>query len=222
MSVGRRKRTLSDEERALWQKVAESIEPLKRSRRKSAKPEADGKVPSSETQSTLVSEAAAPNPPPPPKKPHRTRHVPPQPAKPVIKPALTPLAPIDTRTKRKIARGSVPIEERIDLHGLTQHDAYMALRGFIAGARLRGLKVVLVITGKGRRPSGDLPSHDVFSPGERGVLRRLVPQWLSLPDMRDYVVGFEEAHVAHGGAGALYVRLRALKSARSASSGDER
>ena len=43
---------------------------------------------------------------------------------------------------------------------------------------------------------------------ERGILRRVVPQWLALPEMRDYVVGFEEAHAAHGGGGALYVRLR--------------
>ncbi|HEX5866107.1 MAG TPA: Smr/MutS family protein, partial [Beijerinckiaceae bacterium] len=43
---------------------------------------------------------------------------------------------------------------------------------------------------------------------ERGVLRRVVPHWLRLPDLRPLVVGFEEAAVRHGGAGALYVRLR--------------
>ena len=52
---------------------------------------------------------------------------------------------------------------------------------------------MLVITGKGRA-SGD---------GERGVLRRQVPQWLGLPEFRALVIGFEDAHVAHGGEGAL-------------------
>jgi DNA-nicking Smr family endonuclease len=59
---------------------------------------------------------------------------------------------------------------------------------------------VLVITGKGGR-----------SDGARGVLRRQVPQWLGLPEFRAYVVGFEDAHVAHGGEGALYVRIRKNK-----------
>jgi DNA-nicking Smr family endonuclease len=224
MSVGRRKRALSDEERVLWQKVAESIEPLKRSRRRSpapdvaAKPEDEDKAPTS----AVVSEAAAPLPPPPPKKLHRTKAIPTVAPKPPAKPSPPSLAPIDARTKRKIARGVVPIEERIDLHGLTQRDAYAALRGFIASARHRGLKVVLVITGKGRRGDSGHLGHDVFSPGERGVLRRLVPQWLSLPDMRDYVVGFEEAHIAHGGGGAIYVRLRASKTARPDPGEEER
>jgi DNA-nicking Smr family endonuclease len=57
-----------------------------------------------------------------------------------------------------------------------------------------------VITGKGVRGSA--------AGGERGVLRRQVPQWLQLPELRAYVVGFEAAHVGHGGEGALYVRIR--------------
>jgi DNA-nicking Smr family endonuclease len=40
------------------------------------------------------------------------------------------------------------------------------------------------------------------------VLRRQVPHWLKLPELRDYVIGFESAHIAHGGEGALYVRVR--------------
>ena len=57
---------------------------------------------------------------------------------------------------------------------------------------------MLVITGKGK----------IGAESERGVLRRQVPQWLSLPEFRSLVVGFEEAHIGHGGEGALYVRVR--------------
>jgi DNA-nicking Smr family endonuclease len=59
---------------------------------------------------------------------------------------------------------------------------------------------VLVITGKGA--SNSVEGH------ERGVLKRQVPHWLRLPALRRLVVGFEDAHVAHGGEGALYVRVR--------------
>ena len=90
----------------------------------------------------------------------------------------------------------------MDLHGLTQSEAHGALLHFLHAASARGARLVLIITGKGGR--GD---------GERGVLRRQVPQWLALPDLRDLVVGFEDAHVAHGGEGALYVRLRRRRGA---------
>jgi DNA-nicking Smr family endonuclease len=43
------------------------------------------------------------------------------------------------------------------------------------------------------------------------VLRRQVPHWLELPEFRTIVVGFEQAHIAHGGEGALYVRVRRVR-----------
>ncbi len=60
---------------------------------------------------------------------------------------------------------------------------------------------MLVITGKGKR------SEESWS-NEGGVLKRQVPLWLSLPEFRALVIGFEEAGIRHGGAGALYIRVR--------------
>jgi DNA-nicking Smr family endonuclease len=85
---------------------------------------------------------------------------------------------------------------------MTQTRAHRALSGFLQRVHSDGLTFVLVITGKGRATGAD---------PERGVLRRQVPQWLSLPEFRSLVVGFEEAHVGHGGEGALYVRIRRSK-----------
>ena len=84
---------------------------------------------------------------------------------------------------------------------MAQTRAYGALSGFLRRAHHDGLTFVLVITGKGR----------MGAESERGVLRRQVPQWLSLPEFRALVVGFEEAHAGHGGEGALYVRIRRAK-----------
>ncbi|HEX7922805.1 MAG TPA: Smr/MutS family protein, partial [Bradyrhizobium sp.] len=91
------------------------------------------------------------------------------------------------------------IDARLDLHGMTQLRAHRMLFAFLQRAHSDGLTFVLVITGKGK--VGGLES-------ERGVLRRQVPEWLSLPEFRSLVVGFEEAHIGHGGEGALYVRVR--------------
>jgi DNA-nicking Smr family endonuclease len=81
---------------------------------------------------------------------------------------------------------------------MTQSRAHEALFAFLQRANHQGFSFVLVITGKGVRGSTS----------ERGVLRRQVPQWLGLPEFRSLVVGFEEAHIGHGGEGALYVRVR--------------
>jgi DNA-nicking Smr family endonuclease len=103
--------------------------------------------------------------------------------------------------KQKLGRGTEAIDARIDLHGLTQADAHAALAHFLRRAQRDGARVVLVITGKGARPGSD--PH-----AERGVLKRQVPLWLESSELRSFVVGFEAAGAGHGGAGALYVRVR--------------
>jgi DNA-nicking Smr family endonuclease len=114
------------------------------------------------------------------------------------RPAPPPLMPLGRRERSKLLRGRSDIEARLDLHGMTQAHAHRALSVFLQRAHLDGLTFVLVITGKGKMGSGT----------ERGVLRRQVPQWLGQPEFRALVVGFEEAHIGHGGEGALYVRIR--------------
>lgn len=123
-------------------------------------------------------------------------------ARPVEPPQL---APLDRRTRARIGRGSIAIDARVDLHGLTQAAAHQRLRTFLADSQAAGAKVVLVITGKGR--AGDSQSIGT----ERGVLRRLVPIWLSSTELRRYVIGYDTAGRGHGGEGALYVRLRSQR-----------
>ena len=107
------------------------------------------------------------------------------------------LAALGRRAKQRVARGKEPIDGRLDLHGLTQREAHATLLRFLRAASSRGARLVLVITGKGG-----------VGQSERGVLKRQVPQWLALPEFREWVVGFEDAHISHGGEGALYVRIR--------------
>src|SRR5262245_30370404 len=117
-----------------------------------------------------------------------------EPARNTLPPAL---APLGRRMRTRVARGKEAIDGRLDLHGLTQSEAHTALLRFLRTATSRDARLVLVITGKGGR--GD---------AERGVLKRQVPQWLSLPEFRALIIGYEQAHVAHGGEGALYIRVR--------------
>jgi len=180
LSAGmRRKRSLSEEERKLWEGVARQVKPLRKSplvmRPHAAEPETPAAAPS------VPVRAASPvkiSPPP--------------------RPQAPPLAPIGRRERAQLSRGKKEIDARIDLHGMTQTRAHRALFGFLQRAHHEGFTFVLVITGKGK----------IGGESERGVLRRQVPQWLALPEFRTLVVGFEEAHIGHGGEGALYVRVR--------------
>jgi DNA-nicking Smr family endonuclease len=185
MSARDRRRVLSREERVLWRTITESIAPLRET--------PDGGFDIEEKVEAV----------PPPVKTVRTPKSAPLPPRAVPKaraePVPPPLAPLGRRMRQRVARGREAIDGRFDLHGLTQSEAHAALLHFLRSASARGYRLVLVITGKGRRN------------GEAGVLRRQVPQWLALPEFRSFVVGFEDAHIAHGGEGALYVRLRKLQ-----------
>ena len=103
--------------------------------------------------------------------------------------------PLEKPVKRKLAKGHLPIEARIDLHGMIQNEAHGFLLHFLLRAHERGLRHVLVITGKGT------------SLGSDGALKRAVPMWFSLPEFRMLISSYEPAARNHGGEGALYVRL---------------
>lgn len=109
-----------------------------------------------------------------------------------------PLSQFDRSTYRKISRGRIEIEGRVDLHGLYRDTAYSLLLNFLQSAHHRGLRHVLVITGKG------------LSLGSEGILRQVVPHWLETAPFRQIVSSFDDAPRNHGGKGALYVRLRRL------------
>jgi DNA-nicking Smr family endonuclease len=177
----RKKRSLSEDERTLWTVVTRSIKPLRR--RKAVLAPEEIALPAMPPRKLAKAAKAVPPPAPPP-----SRKEPP------------PLAPLGRRLKQKIGRGSEPIDARIDLHGMTQASAHSALAHFLRRAQHDGARVVLVITGKGKL------SADPHA--ERGVLKRQVPLWLESPELRPLVIGFENANIGHGGAGALYVRMR--------------
>ena len=115
----------------------------------------------------------------------------------------------ERRTVMALRRGNRRAEAVMDLHGMRQAEAHAALLAFLRRSQARGQTLVLVITGKGAPEAGG------FFPEERGVLRRVVPHWLRLPEARPFVLGFEEAAQHHGGAGALYVRLRRRRGPES-------
>jgi len=184
----RRRRLLSAEDRHLWELVTQSVAPLRRRA---------GLAPASTAAEAAPSLMPAAQSRPTPESVGR-----PAAAAPMRAQVPPPLTELGRRERHRVARGSAPLDARIDLHGMTQDRAHRALTRFLRVAQANDARLVLVITGKGSRPG------EADAARERGVLRRMVPHWLSLPELRVFVLGFESAHAAHGGEGALYVRLR--------------
>lgn len=177
----RTERNLSQAEVALWTQVARSVRPFPgRVLAKMPEPAAPEPAPAAKPAKAAPNLLAKPKP---------------------AAPALKPLAPLERKLRTQLKRGQQPIEAVIDLHGLRQAEAHGALVAFLQRAHWNGARLVLVVTGKGAAASDGYGD-------ERGVLRRMTPHWLCLPDLRPLVSGFEEAGQRHGGAGALYVRLR--------------
>jgi DNA-nicking Smr family endonuclease len=179
-----RLRRLSPEEIELWLTVTRGV-----ARRRGSgspqlpQPRKDAELQVSESDNNLPKGASAETPP-----------------SLVERKAPPPLAPLERRLRQKLARGRAAPDAAIDLHGMRRQEAFAALRDFLARAQIEGARLVLVVTGKGERgASGDATP---------GILRKSVPNWLRGAEYRSIVVGFEEASRPHGGAGALYVRLR--------------
>ena len=132
-------------------------------------------------------------------------------AKPLPKPPPPRIRPsgIDGRTAERLRKGAIEPDAKLDLHGLTEDAAHRALIAFLRSAGARGARLVLVITGKGLKPSvPDEPFDLELDRRTRGVLRAMVPRWLQEPQALRLVADVRTAHRRHGGGGALYVYLR--------------
>lgn len=114
---------------------------------------------------------------------------------------------LDAATQRRLRRGRMEVEGRIDLHGMRQSEALGVLARFLAQSQAAGRRCVLVITGKGGRLADNGDAEFMRRP-EDGVLRRQVPLWLAQEPNRSRVFAVEQAHPRHGGSGAFYVFLR--------------
>jgi DNA-nicking Smr family endonuclease len=200
----KRRSNLSTEDQTLWEHLTASLKPMNRAfaRIHPAAPgetgEAHPRPAPMATQHHAIASAEGRT---------ATKKVEPSPH---IEPAKAPALNIfDRKAARKLRQGHFEIEARIDLHGMRQIEAHSALRRFLFSCHSRGLRWVLVITGKGI--SQRRREEESFGFGyseERGVLKRNVPIWLAEPELRAIVVSYTTAATQHGGEGALYVQLR--------------
>lgn len=172
----------------LFRAVMQDVKPLKRRTPRAVAP---SETPAPKAPTPKAAKAK--------KSPIRYQPAPPSPPRP--KPSQSSLehgdiAGLDRRTGQRFKRGQLPVEARLDLHGMTQTEAHRALDAFLSGQQAIGRRCVIVVTGKGVGKDGG------------GVLRAAVPRWLNEAPNRGKVLAFEYARQKDGGAGALYVLLK--------------
>lgn len=197
-----RRRGLTPEERELWARIARSAEPL------SSRPKPLFADPEAEPTPQVRRAVVPAHPPQMPRHPNfrigqAAPHSPPinnHAPSPAEHMSTAPLR-MDQKTHRKMTQGKLQPESRLDLHGMTLARAHPALIRFLLSCHAEGLRLVLVITGKGRGDHGPLPTRP-------GALRHQVPHWLHQPPLAGVVQQVRPAHFRHGGEGAYYVYLR--------------
>jgi DNA-nicking Smr family endonuclease len=193
MSGGRKhRRHITPDEAKLWRAVTKDFVPL----------EPDREIGDGEAAADGAPSLAAIA---------RVRKATPVPAVPLPpRPGTPPIAGFDPRRARRLSSGRLPIEAKLDLHGLRQEEARGELLGFLQRVQANGFRHVKVITGKGAPGTDDedMRPFSLFDADRRGVLREQVPRWLSMPEFRALVVCFTVAGRGHGGGGALYIQVR--------------
>ena len=197
---------LSEEDRKLWSLVSRQLEPLKSTEQRLKDEARKAALDAAGTKPQKPAKAAK-------KKPAIVR------PQPVQSPTPSPVretnadggrgrvAGLDRRTSERLRRGQYPIEARLDLHGMNQEQAHRALTLFVRQCHAARKRCVLIITGKGGRQKESRDGPYV-NPEPPGVLKRKVPEWLKLPDLKPLVLTTATATPAHGGGGALYVLLK--------------
>lgn len=195
---------LDKDDRAIWQKVADTVTPLIRQHLAAAALDSSKPATSSSKKTAQKKDQQKTATPGSGKTASRNLGAMASPAAPPIAPAITPPGPADLNSHRyggisrsnarQIKSGQAEITARIDLHGKTRDQAMTSLRSFLNGAARAGHRTVLVITGKGT--------------GGNGVIRRSLPVWLNEEPLASLVIAYSEAQPKDGGSGAFYVRLR--------------
>ena len=193
------RRGLTPEEEALWRRAMRDVSPVGRKKPLSEKvvsgPQRCSSAPPAAVPGLLKPRQTAGSKP--------ARHADPLPSR-----KQHPFVAGDPRLDRLAGRGRLPVDAVLDLHGHSQRTAEAVLKRFVAEGHARGLRCLLVITGKGA-PNSDASSRGWETPpGGRGVLKTRLSDWLNEEPLRRLVSRASPAHQRHGGAGAFYIFLK--------------
>ncbi len=114
------------------------------------------------------------------------------------------VAGFSRKLMQQLKKGMFPTQDYVDLHGLTKMEAEEEVKNFLMQSYRHGLRCVLIVHGRGLNSEDHIP-----------VLKKRLPIWLNRGPTNKIVLAFSTARPYDGGAGAVYVLLRATGSSKS-------
>ena len=183
-----KKRNLSDDEKELWQEFSKTTEPLLHQNQSTQKAKSEEKK---KVNNVNLKD---------PDNYFKGRTIRPSF---VNKGSTAQTLKMDSKLHNKLRQGKLRPESTLDLHGLNLAQAQPILTKFVLSAHGRGLRLILIITGKGKNSE----DNDVI-PRRKGILKAAVPNWLAMEPLSSKILQTTNAHVKHGGGGAFYIYLR--------------
>ncbi len=99
--------------------------------------------------------------------------------------------------------------EKIDLHGYSLEDANKKIEKFLYKSFEKGIKKVIVITGKGLRSKN---AQNPYVSEDLSLLKNSIPEYINQNlSLKKIIKRLEKANIKDGGEGALYVFLKKFK-----------
>ena len=111
-----------------------------------------------------------------------------------------------TRINKKLKKGKIPPDRKIDFHGMSLIEAEELLCNTVINCYNTNKRCILFVTGKGVNKK-----ETDFSDETRlyyGKIRGAFSSWIRKPEIEKYILGIEQASMEFGADGAFFVYLR--------------
>ncbi len=105
-------------------------------------------------------------------------------------------AGLDKNTWKKLQKGELKTQKRLDLHGFTAHHAFLALENFLLNAYHQQIRCIEVITGVGNLAQGE------------GILKKELPHWLNRPYIKSMILGTSYVSATNNGAVRILLKRK--------------
>lgn len=115
-----------------------------------------------------------------------------------------------SKINKKLKKGKILIDKKIDFHGLSVLDAEKLFLDTVVSCYNKKLRCILFITGKGIFKKNRYESEDLKL--YYGKIRENFLCWTKKIQLQRYILSVEQANIDFGADGAFFVYLRKQKN----------
>ena len=115
-----------------------------------------------------------------------------------------------TTINKKLKKGKIPIDKKIDFHGMSALDAEELFFNTVLSCYKKNLRCILFVTGKGvlKKKNNENEKIRLYY----GKIREMFFSWINNKKIQKYLLSVEQASIEYGADGAFFVYLRKQKT----------